>query len=327
MKPLLRLLKQHNVELESLLSEPDTALSLPRIPVEDFDHLIEKVSQHLNFSEIGLLLGQEFRCSDFPLLPFLLNACQTGRDLLILLRRYYSILISDADVPDIFTGPNSTKIVFYISQGNEFGQNNRVLLTLAGLHNAGNTLGDRLYQLLEVGLCQAPPTNAHALQHHLQVPIHYHQTHNWISISSQFLNRSLMQHNPVLMNNIQQWVTKATTDYLHLPEFSQQVTYVLRHWPAAIGISKEATAELLGTSSRTLTRRLQEEGVQFSSLLKDVRLARAQEALLNPKANMQQLALELGFSDRRGFERAFKQWTGATPAAFKRANKHQPSFA
>ena len=84
-------------------------------------------------------------------------------------------------------------------------------------------------------------------------------------------------------------------------------------------MTKEAVAELINTSSRTLTRRLQEEGYQFSNLVKEVRLEKAMEALKFARTDVQQLALNLGFSDRRGFERAFKQWTGLTPAAYRRS--------
>jgi len=52
--------------------------------------------------------------------------------------------------------------------------------------------------------------------------------------------------------------------------------------------------------------------------VREVRLEKAKIALKSARTDVQQLALDLGFSDRRGFERAFKQWTGVTPAAYRR---------
>lgn len=52
--------------------------------------------------------------------------------------------------------------------------------------------------------------------------------------------------------------------------------------------------------------------------MKSVRLEKAKQALEDGFRDVQQLAIDLGFSDRRGFERAFKQWTGETPAAYRR---------
>ena len=59
-------------------------------------------------------------------------------------------------------------------------------------------------------------------------------------------------------------------------------------------ITKEAVAELLSTSSRTLTRRLcKEENCQFSTLLRDVRLEKAKQTLEDGHADVQQLAIDL----------------------------------
>jgi AraC-like DNA-binding protein len=45
-------------------------------------------------------------------------------------------------------------------------------------------------------------------------------------------------------------------------------------------------------------------------------MEKAQVKLESLPVDMQELAHELGFADRRGFERAFKQWSGETPSAY-----------
>ena len=112
---------------------------------------------------------------------------------------------------------------------------------------------------------------------------------------------------------------KEQARFKDMPEFSAIVMHVVYQWPESVAITKESISELLNTSSRTLTRRLKEENNQFSGLLKSVRLEKAKHALESGVRDVQQLALDLGFSDRRGFERAFKQWTGETPAAYRRS--------
>ena len=112
-------------------------------------------------------------------------------------------------------------------------------------------------------------------------------------------------------------------DHHNLETFRSKVRYVLQQWPNQYTANKEAVAELLNTSPRTLTRRLQEEETQFSNLLRDVRMYKAELKLKNLPIDMQELANDLGFADRRGFERAFKQWFGITPAAYHKAWKEQ----
>lgn len=45
-------------------------------------------------------------------------------------------------------------------------------------------------------------------------------------------------------------------------------------------------------------------------------MEKAQLKLKNQSVDMQELAHDLGFADRRGFERAFKQWIGSTPSSY-----------
>lgn len=78
-------------------------------------------------------------------------------------------------------------------------------------------------------------------------------------------------------------------------------------------------AERLGISVATLRRRLAEEGTTFRALVAQNRLERATH-LLERGASVTHVAEELGYSDVRAFNRAFKKWQGLTPAAFAARN-------
>jgi AraC-like DNA-binding protein len=80
-------------------------------------------------------------------------------------------------------------------------------------------------------------------------------------------------------------------------------------------IDQTRVAALLGVSTATLRRRLEIEGASFREVRQDV-LNGAAKALLNKGRAVAEVADELGFSDFRSFNRAFKSWNGETPAAF-----------
>jgi AraC-like DNA-binding protein len=88
---------------------------------------------------------------------------------------------------------------------------------------------------------------------------------------------------------------KAIADYLHHEELSIDVV-----------------AKVLGTSERTLQRRLGEEGTSFRDLVDEVRRARAM-ALLEEGASFAELSFVLGYGEKTAFYRAFRRWTGTTP--------------
>ncbi len=81
-------------------------------------------------------------------------------------------------------------------------------------------------------------------------------------------------------------------------------------------------ARSLGTSRRTLHRRLREEGTTFDELTMDTRQALAIEHVAARKLPLAEVAYVLGFSEPSAFHRAFKRWTGMTPQAYRRA--HNP---
>ena len=82
--------------------------------------------------------------------------------------------------------------------------------------------------------------------------------------------------------------------------------------------SADAVALAMKMSGRTLQRRLEEEGVRFSSLVDEVRERLARRLLREPTLALAEIAYRLGFSDLATFSRAFKRWTGVPPGAFRR---------
>lgn len=324
-QPLLRLLESKGLSAHDILhsgfSPCSGQLSGNRMTIQQFDRLLEQASKVLGDPAIGMASGQNLEISSFYLLTFLLSGCQTGREALTLLRRYYS-LISDTRSPDLFVGQHSIKLVYYVAEGSSFGCQARSELIASSIHTAGKAFGDSLYQLQGAGFRFPAPPYKERLEQFFGVPLQFGQPHNWVSFSSKFLDKPLMQANPELFGRLRRQAEHAVTRFGHMQAFSSKVMHILYQWPDSVPITKEAVAELLSTSSRTLTRRLQEENCQFSALLRDVRLEKAKQALEDGHGDVQQLAIELGFSDRRGFERAFKQWTGKTPAAYRR-NCHQ----
>lgn len=81
--------------------------------------------------------------------------------------------------------------------------------------------------------------------------------------------------------------------------------------------SKSQIARRLGMSERTLHRRLAEHGETFQDLVTQTRREAAESLLWTGHHNVAEIAFLTGFSDQSAFTRAFKRWTGITPAAFR----------
>lgn len=78
-----------------------------------------------------------------------------------------------------------------------------------------------------------------------------------------------------------------------------------------------ALARSLGMSERSLRRRLDELGTSFRDVLDAVRKELALNHVKDRRLSLSEVAFLLGFSEPSTFHRAFKRWTGDTPAAFR----------
>lgn len=84
------------------------------------------------------------------------------------------------------------------------------------------------------------------------------------------------------------------------------------------GPSIKKIASHLNMSTRSLQRHLEEEGLQFRSLVEDIQLKTAKDYLSSSKHSLSEIALLTGFSNQGNFSHAFKRWTNMTPNAFRK---------
>ena len=103
--------------------------------------------------------------------------------------------------------------------------------------------------------------------------------------------------------------------------FSYQQAVSDRLLSNAVVPSLESLAKSMYMTPRTLQRRLREEGVAFSELLRHARLERAQQLLADANQGMEHIASTLGFSDAVAFSHAFKSWTGQAPRVWRAEHK------
>ncbi|MCC1497844.1 AraC family transcriptional regulator [Alcanivorax sp. 1008] len=88
-------------------------------------------------------------------------------------------------------------------------------------------------------------------------------------------------------------------------------------------VEAQQVAQALALSSRTLNRRLAEEGTNLRQLYNDCRCSIAQQLLHHGNMTVSQISQQLGFSDEANFSRFFKQQTGQSPGAFRASGKQQ----
>ncbi|MBH1974000.1 MAG: helix-turn-helix domain-containing protein [Rhodobacteraceae bacterium] len=78
-------------------------------------------------------------------------------------------------------------------------------------------------------------------------------------------------------------------------------------------------ADIIGMSTRTLQRRLQQCGSSYSEVLQEARFEVARSLLDGSGSKMIDVAMTAGYESQQHFSRAFRRFTGVTPTAYRRS--------
>jgi AraC-like DNA-binding protein len=104
-------------------------------------------------------------------------------------------------------------------------------------------------------------------------------------------------------------------------QFLNRVYRALRVQLARTAASGDEAAQILEMHRRTFNRRLKAEGTTFQRALHEVRFETARQLLEHSSAPLVDISASLGFAEASAFSRAFKRWSGTTPAEWRERSR------
>jgi AraC-like DNA-binding protein len=105
--------------------------------------------------------------------------------------------------------------------------------------------------------------------------------------------------------------------------FAERVRVAIQQKLTGRRPSIDDIADALHVSSRTLQRRLQDEGSSFQRVLDEARHQLARHYLNNSYLELNEAAYLLGYEDGNSFVRAFRTWEGIPPARWREQQRAQ----
>ena len=138
-----------------------------------------------------------------------------------------------------------------------------------------------------------------------------------LQFDARYLALPLLRSEAAMQQMLQRALPLTVLQYRRDRLLVQRVRQLLAASPGAPH-SAEALAERLHLSPRTLHRQLKDEGASLQALKDAVRRERAIELLHRTDRPVKQVAHEAGFTNDKSFIRAFRTWTGQSPAEFRR---------
>lgn len=134
------------------------------------------------------------------------------------------------------------------------------------------------------------------------------------------LDRPFPGHNAELIEIVTPALEESFGPLRAASSISDQVKAVLKRGFASGRPDIAAVARDLGTSERTLQRRITDEGGSFRALVQEARKELSRKLLSDPSTDIAEVACILGFQDTTSFYRAFRGWEGSTPQAWRSRN-------
>ncbi|WP_051248965.1 AraC family transcriptional regulator [Acidovorax sp. JHL-9] len=188
-------------------------------------------------------------------------------------------------------------------------------------------LVDSRIPLLSAQLAFAAPAHAEAYGVLFRAPVTFSAAPTAVTFDARYLALPLRRDEAALRQMLQHALPLTVLQYRRDRLLVQRVRQLLGAPQSVPGAhaatalpqhSADTLAHLLHVSPRTLHRQLKEEGATLQGLKDEVRRTRAVELLHRTQRPIKQVAEAAGFVNEKSFIRAFRAWTGQSPAEFRR---------
>jgi AraC-like DNA-binding protein len=162
-----------------------------------------------------------------------------------------------------------------------------------------------------------PRAHAKTIERHLGCPVVCGVPRNAIVFRTADAERPFVTRNAELLGMLAPHFEEELKQETGDENFVERVRIAIQQKLTGRRPNIEDIADALHISSRTLQRRLQDEGSSFQRVLEEARRQLARQYLNNSVLELNEAAYLLGYEDSSSFVRAFRTWEGVPPARWR----------
>lgn len=312
-------LSAQQLDAEALLGPaPVAEHGIGRYPVSDWKTLLEKAAAELQEPLLSLNLGSTISPKHLGVLGYVLLACGTLGGALQRLEQYHQ-LIYDVNPMQIELHGDRLELVWGQAMGRPGALVDETGVA-ALVHFCRDIVDQPDYSPIRVAFINDAPNNIEDYENWFGCPVAFAQQETRVVVNASALAMPLRSADPALVHILQQQADALLAALpqqgkTHCMAVRKQITEQLREGEP----SAETTAAALFITSRTLHRKLAAEDSSFRELLQETRQQLAEDYLRDRRLQLSEIAQLLGYSEQSALSRAFKAWTGQTPAQYRKA--------
>lgn len=299
----------------SALADPDA-----RIPFAQLVALYEQAARLTGDDAFGLHVGESVTPTMFDVVGYLTVNSATLGEAYRRLARFHSIWTDGASF-SIKENAGEARLSYDYAEDITGGRRHDCEMTLATVVVFMRRVTEIDWLPREVSFQHARPADTSAHGRIFRAPLRFSAPRNELAFDSALLRLPLARADANLVAVLDRHAEELLA---RLPPRGGACARVRKLVAESFGAGEPGLAFVsrrLGLSARTLQRKLKEEGSSFQDVLDEVRRDAAERYLRGRDLAICEVAYLLGFSEPSAFHRAFRRWTGVTPAEFRRRAK------
>ncbi|WP_447748503.1 AraC family transcriptional regulator [Pseudomonas nicosulfuronedens] len=297
-------------------------LEQERWPVDHITRLWRAAAQLTGDPGFGLKAGALVGPASFNVVSYLLQSAPTLREAIAVVQKYQR-LISDGGRLQMIPGAHTSWLVYHPCQDRLPFSPQQIEAVLAAVvafahWNTGSFQPPLKVQFSHTRI--GPMGGYHSV---FQCPVEFDQAFSGILLDNALLDAPLPQADAQLARVHQQHAAARLSALSPASELVDDLRRWIDSQLYGQPPTRDRAAQALGLTPRTLARRMREQQLDFSTLLDQARRDAALHAVMYSSQALADIGQGLGFAEPSTFWRAFKRWTGATPAQWRQ--QHTPT--
>ena len=289
-----------------------------RAPFANIAQLFENAAKLTNDNILGLRMGQKRNLKRGGVLSYVGLSSPTVANILKNIARYQRVFSNAVEI-NIDNLEDHGILTWHYRVPASVNRRQHVEYGAAGIITALRQLTKMEIRLQKVAFRHPRNSNLQEINRFFGCDVQFGGAENITQFKTADLQLPLITADDELLKVLQDYCEETLEQFKYVPtSILFRVEHIIADRLAAREAKLEIVANEMGMSSRTLSRRLADEGTTFTDAVENLRFALAKTYLKDSGLPMIEIAFLLGYSDVSTFSYSFKKWNGTSPSEFRK---------
>ena len=295
------------------LADPDSRVPKPKLLA-----LWREICRCVNDPLLGLKLGSSFRAREIGLVGYIMAASETLGIALRSLVRYGSIVADDVQ----FTiHPHGATIDLEVSAPVDLcALEHPIISRIASIFSVAREITESDLRPVAVRLPQSAPPDPAPYHNFFRTKVQFGAGGPVLTLRTEDLELPIPSADIALGHYLEDYASRILRSLPRDNSLAYQIWRILMIRLASGDPGIDTIASTLGLNTRTVQRRLKDQGTNYRELRDSFRRTTACQLLTDPRIPIKEIAFLLGYQDLGAFYRAFRRWEASSPRDYRKTH-------